>query len=165
MRHLFVMDPLSRINVAGDSTYVVMRACCDRDHSVLMCEPSDLYALAGRARARARPVHVTAAPPHFAPSEAVDLDLGDVDVVWMRKDPPFDMRYVFCTYLLDLAPPQTLVVNHPIGLKVFNEKIWAMQFADLPPPPLLSRDPAKVLGFVRSQPGPPVLIPWAGQGG
>ncbi|MFK7930025.1 MAG: glutathione synthase [Myxococcota bacterium] len=165
MRHLFVMDPLSRINVAGDSTYVVMRACCDRGHSVLMCEPSHLYALAGRARARAQPVNVTAAPPHFAPSPAVDIDLSEVDVVWMRKDPPFDMRYVFCTYLLDLAPPETLVVNNPIGLKVFNEKIWAMQFADLHPPTLLSSDPAKVLEFIRAQPGRTVLKPWDGNGG
>lgn len=165
MRHLFVMDPLSRINVAGDSTYVVMRTCCDRGHRVMMCEPSGLYAFGGRARARVQPVQVTAEPPYFLVEDPLDIDLGEVDVVWMRKDPPFDMDYIFSTYLLDLAPPETLVVNDPIGLKVFNEKIWAMQFPELHPPTLLTSDPEQLRAFVSDQPGKTVLKPWDGNGG
>ena len=164
MRSLFVMDPLDRINIAGDSTYVVMRECCDRGHAVLFCEPHHLYAIHGRGRAKAWPVQVTAAAPHFAPGDAVDIDLGDVDVVWMRKDPPFDMHYVFATYILDMAPPTTLVVNDPIGLKVFNEKLWAMQFTDLHPPTLLSQDADAITAFVNEH-GRSVLKPWDGNGG
>jgi glutathione synthase len=164
MRSLFVMDPLARINIAGDSTYVVMRELCDRGHPVLFCEPHHLYANNGRGRARAWPVQVTRAAPHFATADAVDIDLGEVDVVWMRKDPPFDMHYIFSTYILDMVPPTTLVVNDPIGLKVFNEKLWAMQFTDLHPPTLLTQDAAAVIAFVNEH-GRSVLKPWDGNGG
>lgn len=164
MRSLFVMDPLGRINIAGDSTYVVMRECCDRGLPVLFCEPHDLYAKNGRGRAKAWPVQVTAAPPYFAPGDPVDIDLGEVDVVWMRKDPPFDMHYIFSTYILDMVPPTTLVVNDPIGLKVFNEKLWAMQFSDLHPPTLLTQDSDAIIAFVNEH-GKSVLKPWDGNGG
>lgn len=165
MRHLFVMDPLGRINVKTDSTFVTMRECCDRGHTVIACEPKDLYGLGGRARSRGVAVRVTAEAPHFHLGESVDLDLEDVDVVWMRKDPPFDMDYIFTTYLLDMAPPSTLVINDPVGLKVFNEKVWAMHFADLHPPTLLSRDMAQLKAFVAEQPGRAVIKPWDGNGG
>jgi len=165
MRHLFVMDPLERINVQGDSTYVVMRACCDRGHEVHMCEPRHLFARSGRAGAMSQPVVVSATPPHFQTDAPVPQDLGSFDVVWMRKDPPFDMHYIFATYLLDMVPPKTVVVNDPIGLKVFNEKLWAMQFRELHPPTLLSRDAAQLRAFVEGQDGRCVLKPWDGNGG
>lgn len=165
MRHLFVMDPLEKINVKGDSTYVVMRACCDRGDTVHMCEPRHLFAHVGRAGAHATPVVVTAEAPHFAPASPERKDLCDFDVVWMRKDPPFDMSYIFATYLLDMAPPTTLVVNDPIGLKVFNEKLWAMQFPTLHPPTLLSQDMDQLRAFVNDAEDRVVLKPWDGNGG
>jgi len=165
MRSLFVMDPLSAIHVATDSTYLTMLACAARGWPVLMCEPRELYARDGVGYARARAVEVTEEPPHFVPAADEDVPLGSVDVVWMRKDPPFDMDYVFATYLLDFAPPRTLVVNHPIGLKVFNEKLWAMRFADLHPPTLLTRDARRLEAFVRERDGRSVLKPWDGNGG
>jgi glutathione synthase len=95
----------------------------------------------------------------------VDVDLGDFDVVWMRKDPPFDMSYIFATYLLEMVPRHTLVVNDPVGLKRFNEKLWAMQFPELHPPTLLSRCPRRLRAFVEGQPKGAVLKPWDGNGG
>ena len=124
MKSLFVMDPLHRINVAGDSTYVTMRECSDRGFPVWMCTPDQLFSIDGKAYAQATPVRTTADAPFFHPSESVELELGEFDVVWMRKDPPFDMHYIFATYLLDMAPPSTLVINGPHGLKLFNEKMW-----------------------------------------
>jgi glutathione synthase len=84
----------------------------------------------------------------------------------MRKDPPFDMTYVFTTYLLDMAPPETLVVNDPRGLKLFNEKLWVMsQWPELQPPTLLSNDQKRIRDFVEAQPGLAVIKPWDGNGG
>lgn len=165
MRSLFVMDPLDSIQVRGDSTYATMLACAERDLPVFACVPADLFVERGQGWARARRVQVTANAPHFRPEPAQDLALGDVDVIWMRKDPPFDMDYIFATYLLDFAPRSTLIVNDPIGLKVFNEKLWAMRFIDLHPPTLLTRQPARLAAFVRAQSGRAVLKPWDGNGG
>lgn len=166
MRSLFVMDPLDRIHVKGDSTFVTMRECTDRGYPVWMCTPDGLYVRDGRARARAVRVDTTAAAPHFHVREAVDIDLGEVDVVWMRKDPPFDMSYIFSTYLLDMVPADTLVVNGAAGLKLFNEKMWVMaQWPHLQPTTLLSNNAEQLRAFVEEQPERSVLKPWDGNGG
>ena len=165
MRMLFVMDPLDRIHVNGDSTYMVMRECSDRGMHVAMCTPDDLYARHGEGWARVTPVRTTAEAPYFHTSEPVEAALGEFDIVWMRKDPPFDMTYIFATYLLDMTPASTLVVNDPVGLKVFNEKLWAMAFPELHPTTLLSKDTARLRQFVEAAPGRVVLKPWDGNGG
>lgn len=166
MKSLFVMDPLDRIHVAGDSTYVAMRECSDRGHPVWYCTPDRLYARDGRARALATKVRTVAQAPWFHPGEEVDLDLGDVDVVWMRKDPPFDMRYIFSTYLLDMVPESTLVVNGAHGLKLFNEKMWVMAgWPHLQPPTLVSNDIQQLRRFVEEHDERVVLKPWDGNGG
>lgn len=166
MRSLFVMDPLDRINVAGDSTYVTMRECSDRGFPVRYTTPDRLYGRSGRARALCFSVRTTRAAPFFHVGDAEDVDLGDFDVVWMRKDPPFDMHYVFSTYLLDMVPPPTLVVNDPRGLKLYSEKMWvAARWPHLQPPTLITNDIAALKAFVREQPGRSVLKPWDGNGG
>jgi glutathione synthase len=163
MRSLFVMDPLERINVRGDSTYVTMRECCDRGHPVAYCTPDQLYGLNGRARATVTWVKVTEAPPYFTPLHTEDVALEGFDVVWMRKDPPFDMRYVFSTYLLDMA--NTLVVNAPAGIKLFTEKVWAqIRFPHFQPPTLISNDLRRIRAFAEEH-GRIVLKPWDGNGG
>jgi len=164
MKSLFVMDPLERLHVQGDSTYVLMRECCDRGFPVHYCTPDELFAEHGLAGARCRPVQVDAAPPFFEEGEEQVRSLGDFDVVWMRKDPPFDLHYIFSCYVLEMTPPGTLVVNDPGGLVRLNEKLWAMSFADLHPPTLLSRDPAQIRAFV-GRFDRAVLKPWDGNGG
>lgn len=166
MKSLFVMDPLDRINVRGDSTYVTMRECADRGLPTWMCVPGDLFVREGVAYARATPIRTTAAPPHFHPEPAVELALGAFDVVWMRKDPPFDMTYIFTCYLLDMAPASTLVVNRPSGLMRFNEKLWVQrQWPEFQPPTLISRRMDQLEAFARARTEPTVLKPWDGNGG
>jgi len=166
MRSLFVMDPLDAIVVEGDSTYVTMRECCDRGHPVWMCTPQDLYAQDGAAAARATEVHVTQEDPWFEVQSRASLPLSSFDVVWMRKDPPFDIHYILTTYLLDMVPETTRVVNGAFGLKLFNEKLWVQsQFADLQPPSLISCDAVQLRAFVDAQEGKTVLKPWDGNGG
>ncbi len=165
MRSLFVMDPLDRIQIAGDSTYAVMVECTRRGWPSWYCTLDGLYARRGRGMAAARPVQAHACAPFFTEGQAEDLELGDFDAVWMRKDPPFDMDYVLATYILDLAPPSTLMVNHPAALKLYNEKTWAMHFASLQPDTLLAREPERLAAFVREREGRTVLKPWDGMAG
>ena len=165
MRSLFVMDPLTRINVKGDSTFAVMRGLTERGLPCWWCEPGSVYARDGKARAAATPVTAHTEAPHFVTDAPEDRDLGDFDVVWMRKDPPFDMSYVLTTYLLDMVPPSTLVVNDPIGLKLFNEKLWAMRFHQLHPPTLLTCEPSRIRAFAAEHGDRVVVKPWDGNGG
>jgi glutathione synthase len=165
MRSVFVMDPLDRINVRGDSTFVVMRESTRREHEVAWCTPNDLFVRDGQAFAVVTWGRVDDVAPHFHPSAQEELLLGEADVVWMRKDPPFDMSYIFSTYVLDFVPAHTLVVNAPAGLKMFNEKIWAMHFSKFQPSTLLDNDKRRLRAFVEAQEHGAVLKPWDGNGG
>jgi glutathione synthase len=171
MRSLFVMDPLDRINAAGDSTYVTMRECSDRGFEVAMTTPDRLFVLDGRTAARVTPVRTTAEPPWFVPPVGgsfveQETPLDAFDIVWMRKDPPFDMTYVFATYLLAMVKPPTVVVNDPRGLALYNEKMWVVaQWPELQPATLVTNDLGRLRAFVKGQPGRSVLKPWAGNGG
>lgn len=165
MRHVFVMDPVDRLNFDGDSTLVCMAEASARGHEVGWCTPDRLYVRDGVAFAVVTWGRVTRERPCFTAGRTEELALGDADVVWMRKDPPFDMTYIFSTYVLDLVPKHVLVVNAPAGLKLFNEKIWAMHFADLQPRTLLSNDHARLRAFVEAEPDGAVLKPWDGNGG
>ncbi len=165
MKHLFVMDPLHKLHIEGDSTYTMMRECSDRGHTVYWCTPDELFILDGAGGAIAEEVVTVAEAPFFQRGERQEVLLAEMDVVWMRKDPPFDMSYIFATYILDTAPPSTLMVNDPRGLKLFNEKIWAMQFHQFQPPTLLSNNMTRLREFVLNQPEGAVLKPWDGNGG
>lgn len=166
MKTLFVMDPLERIHVSGDSTYMQMLEARRRGWPVAFCTPKDLYALDGRAWARIQDVDVTRTPPHFHPEPPRDTELGEFDVVWMRKDPPFDMDYIFTTYLLDLVPPTTHVLNHPAAIRSANEKMFAQQWAELGPPTLITADVARALLFIQGADWEKVVLkPWDGNGG
>ena len=163
MRSLFVMDPLDTLDLSGDSTFSLMRASSERDWEVWWCHPNDLWGEGGRAFAKAQRVVTTA--NGFERLETSEVPLSGFRLVWMRKDPPFDMTYIFTTYLLDLVPASTLVLNAPAGLRSRNEKLFAAAFADLTPPTLISRDLQRILAFARSLPDRVVLKPWDGNGG
>ena len=165
MKALFVMDPLENIHVDGDSTYLLMLEGCRRGDRVSFCTPDDLYLVNGEAHAHVQSVMVRETAPYFSRESIEKRPLGAFDVVWMRKDPPFDMGYILSTYILEQVPARTLVVNHPVGLKQFNEKIWAMTFQDLHPPTLLARDAKQLADFVHAQSGRAVIKPWDGNGG
>ncbi len=165
MRTLFVMDPLHRLNLAGDSTYMLMREATDRGWPTWWCTPDDLYALGQSAYARAQAVRTFAGPARFETGDATELPLGAFDAVWMRKDPPFDMAYIFSTYLLDMAPPATRVWNRPSSLRAQNEKLYALSFPGLCPETLVTRDARQIQRFAASLPDRVVLKPWDGNGG
>lgn len=163
MRTLFVMDPLDRIQVAGDSTFVLMRESQARGFPIAFCTPDQVTVQNNRPWATATPVRVSDTPPHFEVGVPVDEPLDAFDTVWMRKDPPFHMEYVFTTYLLDLAT-KARVWNDPRSIKLAQEKLYALQWPDLCP----STTFAKTLSHVRAfaaQHDKIVLKPWDGNGG
>jgi len=165
VRQLFVMDPLDRIDPEGDSTYVLMLEAVGRGWPVWCCTPDDLWVEGGRAHALASRVDVRSTAPHLQVQSTAEMALGDVDVVWMRKDPPFDMTYIFSTYMLDLVPPETLVLNNPAALRNFNEKMCALRWAALGPTTLVSRRIDQLWAFAAAAPGRIVIKPWDGNGG
>ena len=163
MKSLFVMDPIEVLNLDGDSTFLVMKELTRRKQQVSYTTVERLYARDGVGRAGVITVRVVDETPFFEKLSERDCALDDFDVVWMRKDPPFDMSYIQATYILDMAKT-ALVVNDPIGLKLFNEKIWAMRFPALHPPTLFTSDAEKLRDFAQEY-GKIVLKPWDGNGG
>ncbi|MEL6342284.1 MAG: glutathione synthase [Myxococcota bacterium] len=166
MKTLFVMDPLESLHIDGDSTYMMMLEGRRRGWPVWWCTPTDLYSRGGAGWARASDVEVTAEPPHFHAAPAVDVPLADFDVIWMRKDPPFDMDYIFTTYLLDLVPRTTTVLNAPASIRSANEKMFAQQWPALSPPTLVTSDIQRAWSFIHDTGWARVVLkPWDGNGG
>jgi len=164
MRSLFVMDPLDRIDVRTDSTWMLIRAARARGWPVHACEPRDLVLTPEGPRALARPVETADDPPHLRAGPPTPGPLDAWDVVWMRKDPPFDEDYLFALLLLDRARPGTLVVNDPAQVALGNEKLLALRWPELAADTVVAADPATLRRAVTTF-GDAVLKPWNGCGG
>jgi glutathione synthase len=160
------MDPLDRINIAGDSTFAIMLAGQKRGHRLYHYSPEALNYADGRVWAEVRPVTVQPVPDdHFRFEDPIKLDLGaDADVVLMRQDPPFDLGYITATHLLERIQGQTLVVNDPASVRNAPEKVWVLDFARFMPPTLVTRSIAEARAFLE-QHGEIVVKPLHGNGG
>ncbi|WP_338545842.1 glutathione synthase [Pseudomonas benzopyrenica] len=161
-----VMDPIERISYKKDSSMAMLWAAKARDWTLHYFEMQDLYQVDGEARGRGRQLDVFQDPERwFAFGEDVDLPLRELDVILMRKDPPFDNEFVYATYLLEQAERGgTLVVNRPASLRDCNEKFFATLFPELAPPTLVSRRADIIREFARSH-GDVILKPLDGMGG
>ena len=165
LRILFVMDPVASIDPAGDSTYLLMQEAHDRGHQVAWCESTELYVDRQLPMARIHPVTVHRQAPTFLPRrEAHTIELKTFDAVWMRKDPPFNMDYIFSTYILDLVLPTTVVLNDPRSIKASNEKMVALQYPELSPGTMVTNSLVQIKEFA-SRYERIVLKPWDGNGG
>ncbi len=169
MRHLFIVDPLPGLNVTADTSVVFMREAARRGHEVATCEVPDLLAGEGGA-ALAWATRTTLLPPEsdgpwYETGPRSQLPLGEFDVVWMRKDPPYDLTYFFASHLLSLAPPSTLVVNDPVGLREVTEKLFVLRFPDLTPTSLVTRSIPELMAFREKLGGEMIIKPVDGCGG
>jgi len=144
-----VMDPISTLNYKKDSTLAMLWAAQDRGWELTYMEPRDLFLEQGRAFANAALLQVQRDPQFwFTLGEQRRLDLGALDVILMRKDPPFDNEYVYSTYILEEAERRgCLIVNRCQSLRDCNEKIFATQFPQCCPPVLVSGDGARLRAF------------------
>lgn len=165
MRFVYVMDPMDRILADKDTTFAFQRAAQAQGHASLHCLPRDLFLSGGDVYARVREVHVSNDPPHFTYGAEADVRLADVDAVFIRKDPPFDVAYLYCTLLLERARGRTVLINDPRGLRDANEKLYGQHFARHMPKTLVSSDRARILRFVEEVGGRAVIKPLYGAGG
>ncbi|WP_263143153.1 glutathione synthase [Pseudomonas sp. RIT-PI-AD] len=161
-----VMDPIARIAFKKDSSLAMLLAAQARGWSLFYMEPQDIYQKAGEARGRMRALRVFEDAGHWFELEAeVDAPLHDLDVILMRKDPPFDNEFVYATYLLEQAEQAgVLVVNRPRSLRDCNEKFFATQFTQCTPPTLVSRR-ADILREFAEEQRDIILKPLDGMGG
>jgi len=161
-----VMDPIETITVAKDSSLAMLLAAQRRGWSLHYMQPGDLYLDGGTARARCRELQVEDdAARWFEFGGDADIALHSLDIVLMRKDPPFDMDYIYTTYLLELAEARgTLVVNRPSALRDANEKLFTAWFPQLTPASLVTSEMRRLRGFLDAH-GDIVVKPLDGMGG
>jgi glutathione synthase len=159
------MDPIASIRIKGDSTFALMLEAQNRGHKLLYYTPDKLTLAAGAVVARMEEVSVRPVEgDHFTLGTAVRVNLASTDVVLLRQDPPFDMGYVTTTHLLERVHPQTLVVNNPREVRNAPEKLFVMDFPELMPPTLITRDRGEIEAF-RKEHGAIVMKPLYGNGG
>ncbi|WMS44819.1 glutathione synthase [Acuticoccus sp. MNP-M23] len=157
------MDPIGGININGDSTFALLLEAARREHTLFHTTPERLSFRAGKVSSRFEPLTVRdEAGNHATLGTTEEMPLSDMDVVLLRQDPPFDMAYVTSTHLLEIA--DTLVVNDPAGVRNAPEKLFVLEFSDLMPETLISRDRETIRQF-RADVGDIVIKPLYGNGG
>jgi glutathione synthase len=161
-----VMDPIGSIKIAKDSTFAMMLAASRKGWRIQYMELSDLFLRGERAWARMREVQVqddAAGWYDFHQEQTRPLDA--LAAVLMRKDPPFDMEYIYATYLLEQAQRRGVrIVNDPRSLRDANEKVFSVRFPQCCPPTLITRRSSDIAEFL-AQHGDLILKPLGGMGG
>jgi glutathione synthase len=159
------MDPIERIKIRGDSTFAMLLEAQRRGHTISYYTTDRLALRDGKVVASVQPLSVRDTEgDHFTLGEAKRTDLSTFDVVLMRQDPPFDLNYITSTHLLERIHPKTLVVNDPAHVRNAPEKIMVMEFPDLMPPTMITRDLAEIKSF-REEHNDIVMKPLYGHGG
>jgi glutathione synthase len=162
----FVVDPLDSFKIHKDTTFAIMREAAARGHALHALEQPDLSWGGGKVLARARRLHLTGGKPAwYRAEEPVAGPLTAFDAVLMRKDPPFDMEYVYSTYLLELAEAQgARVFNRPRAIRDWNEKMGVARFPQFAPPTVVTRRDDLIREFLAEH-RDVILKPLDGMGG
>ena len=161
-----IMDPIGSIHYAKDTTLAMLLEAQARGWQLFHLEPADLALRGDQVSATAQPLTVNADPQDwYRLGPAQTFPLSDMDAVLMRKDPPFDMDYIYCTYLLELAEKNgVLVVNRPRSLRDCNEKLFAAWFPQCMPETLVAARAEALRSFIDAL-GDVILKPLGGMGG
>jgi glutathione synthase len=161
-----VMDPIAAINIKKDTSFAMLLEAQSRGWELWYMELNDLYLRDGVTHARRRKLKVMRDPAGwFSFSDEVDTALTELDVVLMRKDPPFDQEYIYATYLLECAESRGLcVINKPRSLRDANEKLFTAWFPHCCAATLVARESSRIRAFLREQ-REIVLKPLDGMGG
>jgi len=159
------MDPIERINISGDSTFALLLEAQKRGHALSYYTPDKLSLKGDELVAPVQALSVRdETSDHFTLGEPRRAPLSAFDVILLRQDPPFDLAYITSTHFLERIHPKTLVVNDPASVRNAPEKIFVMDFPQLMPPTLISRDLDEINAF-RDQHGAVVMKPLHGHGG
>ena len=159
------MDPIAAIDIRGDSTFAILLEAQRRGHDIFYYTPPNLALHGKKLLARGHSLKVNDKyGEHYTLSNPRVENLGDRDCVLLRQDPPFDMAYITTTHLLERIHPQTLVVNDPANVRNAPEKLFVLDFLDLMPPTLVTRQLYDVLAF-RAEYKDIIIKPLYGNGG
>lgn len=163
---LVIMDPIEQVNYKKDTTLAMMWSAQDRGHTLDYCQIHDLWLDRGQLMIDAQPVTVARHPDNFYTlGEKVTVPVSDYDVILMRKDPPFNMRFIYATYMLDHAKAAgVLVVNDPQAIRDCNEKLFATWFSDYMSPTIVTSKQAHIRKFISEQQDV-IVKPLDGMGG
>lgn len=161
-----VMDPISEINIKKDSSFAMLMAAQDRGYQLFYIEMADLAMVNGVAMANMRPLTViNDASKWYELGESQDTPMSELDVILMRKDPPFDTEFIYATYMLERAEEQgVLIVNKPQSLRDANEKLFTAWFSEFTPETIVTRDAKRIRAFHQAK-GDIILKPLDGMGG
>ncbi len=165
MKFVFLMDPLEGVVMEKDTTFILMLGAHNKGHAIYYLPKGGLTLKNGQIIFHALKVTPQAVPHQpFVIDRPVILTDKDVDVVFVRADPPFDSNYLMVTWLLDRLPSRVKVINSSHGIRTVNEKVWATQFTTLVPPTLVSCDKHDLLAFLKEEPDV-IAKPTDGYGG
>jgi glutathione synthase len=166
MKLAFILDPLESIKTYKDSSYAMMREAQARGHTLFVLHQEDLAWRRGRVVGHARALTLTGDEHDWQRTgECAETPLAAFDAVIMRKDPPFDMEYIYSTYLLELAEREgARVFNRPGAIRDFNEKLAIARFAEFAPPTVVTRKESVIRAFLEEH-GDIILKPLDGMGG
>jgi len=166
MKLAFVADPLDSFKIQKDTTFAIMREAAARGHALYFLEQHDLSWRNGTVTGHAAPLRLTGEKSRwYDASQPAVTPLAEFDAVLMRKDPPFDMEYVYSTYLLELAELQgARVFNRPRAIRDWNEKMGITRFPQFAPPSLVTRREALIRDFLAEH-RDVILKPLEGMGG
>ena len=144
----FQMDPPAGLNVTSDTTLMLAEEAQKRGYDCYYYTPSDLSWREGEVLATLRPMDVDTSHEQFCElGEGTLTPLSNLQVVWMRQDPPFDLAYITATHILEHLPKTTRVYNDPKGVRESPEKLSPLFFKEFMPPTLISRDAAAIAAF------------------
>lgn len=166
LNFLIVMDDIRTVNYKKDTTLAMLWAIEDRGHTAHYCQISDLWLSHGKLQIDSQPVKGFKDPAHFyALGEKVTQPVTEFDVILMRKDPPFDMKFLYSLYLLEYAQREgVFVVNHPQSVRDCNEKLFATQFPHLMTPTIVTNKQAHIRDFIHTHEDV-IVKPLDGMGG
>lgn len=164
---LFVMDSFKTVLIDRDTTFAFMKEGQRRKYTLYACRIGDLGTDNDKGYAHVKRVSVRENPKRpFEIHETKRIELDSLDLVFMRKDPPFDVDYIIATYLLDsVASENTLVINHPSGLREANEKAFILRYPQLIPPTRVTRRSDDIVDFVAEHDGRCIVKPLDAMGG
>ena len=150
MKIAFQMDPIEYVDINADSTFRLAEEAQNRGHDLYVYTPNDLTFNRGKVAAKVRSISLKRKIGDHVNFGAVELlDLSEFCVIWLRQDPPFDMGYITNTHLLDLVAKETLILNNPFWVRNLPEKLLVLEFPDLIPDTVISRDLEEIKEFKR----------------
>ena len=150
MKIAFQMDPIEYVDINADSTFRLAEEAQNRGHDLYVYTPNDLTFKRSKITAKVRSISLKRIIGDHVSFGAIEIvDLTEFDVIWLRQDPPFDMGYITNTHLLDLIAKETLIVNNPFWVRNLPEKLLVLEFPDLIPDTVISRDLEEIKEFKR----------------